>query len=273
VSANARRSLRRSAALVVIVIAGCGGAHPAERATHARPQTAGCFRAAGHQYVDNEVAYIPKRLAKHPPLVLAFHGLREPPSVLEQQSALDAVAARFGFVVAYPSAQRAGLRWQLTQREGTADIDYIRSFIDKAVKTVCVDRHRVYLTGFSNGAGFAWRAGCDLADRVAAVAPVSGSYRSQDPCPSSAPPMPTLEIHGRDPWTSTVERLIEDTKRRNGCERAPITNPLERGVTRTRWPGCALERIYNRRIGHEWLTHGAYNTALEIWRFASRFRR
>ena len=205
--------------------------------------------------------------------MLAFHGLGESPSVLEQQSALDAVAARFGFVVAYPSAQRAELRWQLTHREGDDDIDYIRAFIAKAVKRICADPHRVYLTGFSNGAGFAARAGCELADRVAATAPVAGSYRSQDPCPSSVPPMPTLEIHGRDPWTPTVARLITDTKRRHNCQREAITNRIERGVTSTRWPGCALERIYTRRVGHEWLTHGAYNTSLEVWRFVSRFRR
>jgi dienelactone hydrolase len=205
--------------------------------------------------------------------VLAFHGLREPPAVLEQQIALDRVAAKYGFVVAYPSAQRASLRWQLTHSEGDEDIDYIRGFVDYATKRVCTDPRRVYLTGFSNGAGFAWRAGCELADRVAAIAPVSGSYQSQDPCPAGTHPMPTLEVHGRDPWTSTVARLVAETKRRNSCVQPPVRRTIARDVTRTRWPGCNLERIYNRRLHHEWLTHGAYSTSLEVWRFVSRFRR
>lgn len=214
---------------------------------------------------------MPRGLVAHPALVLAFHGLREPPAVLEQQIALDRVAAKYGFVVAYPSAQRASLRWQLTHGEGDEDVDYIRGFIDYATKHVCTDPRRVYLTGFSNGAGFAWRAGCELADRVAAIAPVSGSYRSQDPCPAGTRPMPTLEVHGRDPWTITVARLVAETKRRNGCAQPPRRRRVASGVTRTAWPGCDLARIYDRRLRHEWLTHGAYNTSLEVWRFVRRF--
>jgi polyhydroxybutyrate depolymerase len=234
-------------------------------------RVAGCVRTPGHGFIDNEVAYVPRRLPPHPALVLAFHGLREPPSVLEQQTALDRIAAKYGFVVAYPSAQRASLHWQLTHGEGDEDIDYIRSFIAYATKHVCTDPRRVYLTGFSNGAGFAWRAGCELADRVAAIVPVSGSYSSQDPCPAGTPAMPTLEIHGRDPWTGTVARLVADTKARNGCTQAPVTRSVSRGVTRTRWPGCNLQRIYDRRLGHEWLTHGAFDTSLELWKFVRRF--
>ena len=231
------------------------------------------MRASGHQFIDNEVAYLPKRRPRHPALVLAFHGLREPPSVLEQQTALDRSAARHGFVVVYPSAQRASLRWQLNAREGDVDTRYIRSLIALAVKRVCVDPKRVYATGFSMGGSFAFRAGCDLADRLAAIAPVSGSYRSQDPCPAGARRMPTLEVHGRDPWTSTAARLVADTRARNGCTRTPVTTKVAHGVTRTRWPGCALARIYNRRIGHEWLTHGAYNTSEEVWRFVIAYTR
>jgi poly(3-hydroxybutyrate) depolymerase len=85
--------------------------------------------------------------------------------------------------------------------------------------------------------------------------------------------MPTLELHGRDPWTRTVPVLIAETKRRNGCTRSPVTRPIARGITRTRWPGCDLERIYNARVGHEWPKLGPYNTSVEVWRFVSRFRR
>jgi poly(3-hydroxybutyrate) depolymerase len=85
--------------------------------------------------------------------------------------------------------------------------------------------------------------------------------------------MPTLEIHGRDPWTENVPRLIADMRRRNRCRARPATTSVARGITRTRWPGCNLERLYNRTIGHEWPRLGPYDTSLEVWRFVSRFSR
>ena len=200
--------------------------------------------------------------------MLVFHGLRESVSYMSGETGFDDVAARNRFVVAYPNAVRAQ-KWQLNHSDGDEDIDHIRSFIDRVVKRVCADPTRVYLTGFSNGAGFAYRAGCEFTDRVAAIAPVSGSYRSHDPC--DAGPMPTLEIHGRDPWTNTVPRLIAETRQRNGCTQAPVTTRIARGISRTRWPGCNLERLYNRTIGHEWPRLGPYNTSNEVWRFVSRF--
>lgn len=197
-----------------------------------------------------------------------FHGLGESATYLAGETGFDGIAARHRFVVAYPNAEQAQ-RWQLNHRDGDADVEHIRSFIDTVVRHVCADPRRVYLTGFSNGAGFAARAGCELAGQVAAIAPVSGSYRTLDPC--SAGPMPTLELHGRDPWTDTVPRLIAETKRRNHCVRGPTATRIAPGITRTRWPGCNLERIYNARVGHEWPKLGPYNTSVEVWDFVSRF--
>jgi poly(3-hydroxybutyrate) depolymerase len=85
--------------------------------------------------------------------------------------------------------------------------------------------------------------------------------------------MPTLELHGRDPWTRSVPLLIRETRQRNGCTEPSTTRRIARGITRTRWPGCDLERVYNRTIGHEWPKLGPYNTSAEVWRFVSRYRR
>jgi poly(3-hydroxybutyrate) depolymerase len=220
--------------------------------------------------VAGELVDIPAHLPRRPPLVVVFHGLGESVSYLSAGTGFDDVAARHRFVVAYPNAVLAQ-KWELNHHDGDRDVDHIRSFIGKVVKRVCTDPARVYLTGFSNGAGFAYRAGCELSGQVAAIAPVSGSYRSQDAC--SAGPMPTLEIHGRDPWTKTVPRLIAETRRRNGCTQAPVTTRIARGISRTRWPECNLERIYNRTIGHEWPRLGRYDTSVEVWRFVSSFSR
>jgi polyhydroxybutyrate depolymerase len=256
-------------------VCGCGGGADARAGSeHARAGSAGarppCYRASGHQEVAGELLDIPRHLPARPPLLVAFHGLGEAATWLAGQTQFDELAAKHGFVVAYPNAV-AAQKWQLNHRDGNADIRHIRSFIVAAVKRICADPERVYLTGFSNGAGFAYRAGCELRDQVAAIAPVSGSYRTHDDCTAGS--MPTLEIHGRDPWTDTVPRLVADMKRRNHCTRAPTTRSIAVGISRTRWPGCDLERIYNRTIGHEWPKLGPYNTSAEVWRFVSRYRR
>jgi polyhydroxybutyrate depolymerase len=272
VSASANRSLRLSAFAALLVAAcvatGCGGAHAASDQGRPAHPAASCFRASGHQEIAGELVDIPRRLPRRPPLLLVFHGLRESASYLAGETGFDDLAARQRFVVAYPNAVRAQ-RWQLNHRDGDADIAHIRSFIAAVVRRVCADPRRIYLTGFSNGAGFAARAGCELSGQVAAIAPVSGSYRTLDPC--SAGPMPTLELHGRDPWTDTVPLLMAETRMRNHCAHATTRTRMARGITRTRWPGCNLERIYNARIGHEWPKLGPYNTGVEVWNFVRRF--
>ncbi len=215
---------------------------------------------------------IPRKLPRHPPLLVAFHGYTDVPSFLAGETGFGDIAGDQGFVVAYPAAA-SGRRWQLGSAAGNADLVRTRAAITALTTRICADPRRVYLTGFSNGAGFAYLAGCALAALVAAVAPVSGSYSGIPACPAGTRAMPTLEIHGVDPWTSSVTRLIAAMTQRNGCTRAPATTRIARGVTRTRWPGCNLERIYNRNIGHEWPRAAPYNTGLEIWRFVSRFRR
>ncbi len=269
------RSLRASALALACTLAACGGGGgtvPSHVDTSPVHDPAGCPRVPGHQEIAGELVDIPKMLPVHPPLLVAFHGLHESADYLAGETGFDDVAAKHGFLVAYPNALR-GQRWQLSRRDGNGDVAHIRSFIKAVVTRLCADPRRVYLTGFSNGAGFAYRAGCALAGQVAAIAPVSGSYRTQDPCPAGTRAMPALEIHGRDPWTATVPKLIAQTTTRNGCDVRPRTHHPSPGVTRTIWPGCDVQRIYNRNIGHEWPKLGPYNTSEVVWSFVSRFPR
>src|SRR3954451_1615194 len=262
-----------AAAIACALIAGCASGSGAGAATHMRAaKAATCFRASGHHDIAGELVDIPAHAPKRPPLLLVMHGLREPAFYIAGETAFDDIADQHGFVVAYPNALTAQ-RWQLNQRDGDGDIRHIGSFIDAVVKRTCADPRRVYMTGFSMGGSFSFRAGCELADKIAAIAPVSGSYRSQDPCPGGTRPMPTLELHGRDPWTETVPRLIRDMRSRNHCARPAITRRIAPGVTRRTWPGCNLARIYNRTVGHEWPKLGPYNTSVEVWKFVSGFRR
>ncbi|HEX8119786.1 MAG TPA: PHB depolymerase family esterase [Solirubrobacteraceae bacterium] len=223
----------------------------------------------GDRTFEGQLVRVPEGVSGRAPLVIAFHGARGNGPGFAPGTGLDDVGRRAGFLTAYPTAAHSG-SWELSRRRGFDDIATTRRLIDALVREGCIDRRRVYATGFSNGASFSARVGCDLAGRVAAIAPVAGSFKAQDACPRRRGPMPTLEQHGRDDYLWTVPRLMRMTAARNGCRRRAVRRPgpLPASV-RTVWPRCDLQRIFYPRLGHEWPP----GTADRVWRFFRGKRR
>jgi polyhydroxybutyrate depolymerase len=86
---------------------------------------------------------------------------------------------------------------------GTDDVGFIGTLIDTVSGELCIDAGRVYSTGMSNGAGMSVTLACELGDRLAAIAAVSGVNLS-GACPGDQP-MSVLAIHGRDDTTVPLE--------------------------------------------------------------------
>ena len=104
-------------------------------------------------------------------------------------------------------------------RRGVDDIGYLATVIDDVQARFAVNKKRVFMTGFSNGASMTFRAGIELADRITAIAPVAGHLCLKDPAP--ARPMSMLYLIGlSDPL--------------NPFDGGPTTNPW--GVVRQRPP-------------------------------------
>ena len=59
-------------------------------------------------------------------------------------------------------------------RRGVDDVGFIAALLERLGRELALDRTRIYLTGFSNGASLAFRVAAELANVVAAVAPVAG---------------------------------------------------------------------------------------------------
>jgi polyhydroxybutyrate depolymerase len=89
-----------------------------------------------------------------------------------------------------------------------------------------VDTNRVFVTGFSNGASMSFRVGVELADRIAAIAPVSGHLCLKDPQPNR--PLSMLYMIG-----------LAD----------PI-NPLEGGPTVSPWGATRIKPPVMDSIGN-----------------------
>jgi polyhydroxybutyrate depolymerase len=87
------------------------------------------------------------------------------------------------------------------QTQGVDDVLYVRTVLDDIQANYSVDAARIHATGFSNGGIMSHRLACDLADRIAGIAAVSGGSGQFDgklhqyyAC-SPARPIPVLHIH------------------------------------------------------------------------------
>ena len=95
----------------------------------------------------------------------------------------DEISDKRGFVVVYPdgiekhwndgrNSEKSSYR---INRENVDDVGFIAALIDHLIKGMNIDPKRVYVTGMSNGAIMSYRLGCELSEKIAAIAPVAGS--------------------------------------------------------------------------------------------------
>jgi polyhydroxybutyrate depolymerase len=200
------------------------------------------------------------------PLVIALHGAGGNGRFMERYSGLTTAAKPRGFAVAYPDAE--GKFWQLAPSGEQAhdDIAFIRSLIDQLEATTCVDPERVYVTGVSNGGGLTARLGCELSERIAAIAPVAGGYAKLPPCHPDRP-VSVLEIHGTAdasvPYSQVAPFLAQwaaldgcnprPVRRRialrtllavrHGCPRGTLVQHVELLDGPHAWPGTPVQRL------------------------------
>lgn len=147
------------------------------------------------------------------PLVIVLHGGAGSGEQIQRLSEMDADADELGFVVAYPDGSgRLSERlftWNGEHCCGFAfennidDVGFISLLIDNLLSHYAIDPDRVYITGISNGGIMAYRAGAELADKVAGIAPIAGTIGGQvnadgvvllPPAPSS--PVAVIAFHG-----------------------------------------------------------------------------
>ncbi|MBU1877432.1 MAG: hypothetical protein KJ734_00625, partial [Chloroflexi bacterium] len=107
------------------------------------------------------------------------------------------LAAREGFLVAYPQGTSWPQRWNAgaTWNAGVDDVQFFRDLLDDVAGIAAVDRSRVYVNGFSNGGGMTVRIACEAADQVAAIGTVAAAVVDLQDC-APARPVPVIAFHG-----------------------------------------------------------------------------
>lgn len=99
------------------------------------------------------------------PLVINLHGLNSNAAQQERLSGMSRKADAAGFVAVYPEGLGDPQTWHFgPEQGGAADLQFLRDLIGRMQQWLGVDPARVYMTGISNGAQMANRAGCELAD-------------------------------------------------------------------------------------------------------------
>lgn len=200
------------------------------------------------------------------PLLFDFHGFGHSGAGVWQVSKFRDIAPQARFITVYPEGlpvhllNRDGAGWQIFSRDGNRDLRFVSTLLDHLERTYCIDRARVYSTGFSNGAFLSNVLACSMADRFAAIAPVAGG-RATIPCtPSRA--MPVILHHGSDDPVVAVSQAREmrdtwvklddchETTSADGCE---VHRACRDGVEvwycedsgEHHWPVAATTRIWS----------------------------
>jgi polyhydroxybutyrate depolymerase len=205
-----------TACALALVLAGCAASVPGEASPRARaaPEdaapSAGCARPRDDvpprwsvDVADERrtfMVHVPLHAPRPAPVVLSFHGYRNFPLFQKVLSELTEKADREGFVLVHPRGSGRPLGFNglgccgSAHEEGVDDVAFTDAMLDALEKTLCIDRRRVYVTGFSNGGFMAQRLACERSGRFAAAASVAGLLDTRECKPQR--PISMLEIHG-----------------------------------------------------------------------------
>ena len=133
------------------------------------------------------------------PLILVLHGATQSPASAERMSKMSQKSESENFIVVYPSGTGRLPTWNsgsccaYAMKNHIDDIAFLSSLINKLETDYSIDRKRIFVTGISNGGMMSYRVGCELSDKVAAIAPVEGALDVE--CKPTAP-VSVLIFHG-----------------------------------------------------------------------------
>ncbi len=217
--------------------------------------------------------FVPEKIKDSPavPVVLVFHGGLGRPENMPATTGFDALADAEGFVVAYPRGTsrvegveldtwNGGLCCGWAQKNNVDDVGFVRALLDDLSGVVAVDPHRIFATGLSNGAIFSYRLACEMADRIAAIGPVSGTQNVAECHPSQ--PVSVIHFHGTADRNVPLEGGYGEGV--SGFSFAPVADSIDFWA---RADGCAasVDRAQNGPILHEVHAPCAAGTAVELY--------
>jgi polyhydroxybutyrate depolymerase len=180
--------------------------------------------------------HLPSQLPKTPlPLVIVMHGGGGNAENAIRMTQMNPKSDQEGSIVVYPNGsgrfEDKLLTWNAWNCCGYAlqeqidDVGFIRALIEKLEREYSIDSKRIYATGLSNGGMMAYRLGCELSDKIAAIAPVAGALNTDHP--KALNPISVIIFHG----TADEHVLYEGGRPKKTMERSSrIDKPVAYAV-------------------------------------------
>ena len=230
--------------------------------------------------------YTPPLTDSPRPLIIMLHGLASNSKTSLIVGQWNQIAERENLIIAYPEGTLVPQRWN-ADRRWLAEADDTRFLID-VVNDVAgllpVNRSRVYLTGFSNGAAMTMVAACQASNIFAAIGPVEGVLTQEqlENCELERP-VPAVLFYGTsaegtfNPRSMAIpraplyfllrvspEQIPEPTPAEwaaawqayNHCLSGPSLTDLGQGVSLHSYTDCADDaEVYLyiiEEMGHQW---------------------
>ena len=154
-------------------------------------------------YARSFIVYLPKGYnnAGKMPMIFAIHGGSGTPEGMINIANFKAIADRDKVVLVYPSGIQNNWndgRPTTPNQLGINDVSFFNQMCDYMINNYSVDGTKIYATGISNGGFMSSRLGCELSNRIAAIAVVAATMEATTIAPSCNPgrPVPVIYIHG-----------------------------------------------------------------------------
>jgi polyhydroxybutyrate depolymerase len=190
---------------------------------------------------------------KAAPVVLDFHGYTSNGAQQNLLTHMNDKADSATFISVHPEGTGSSPSWNAGACCGDAaanavdDVGFVNKLIDELESKLCVDAHRVFATGMSNGGFLSHRLACEMSTRIAAVAPVAGLLAI--PTCNPTRPMSVFQFHGTlDPLVPydgnpsmgfpSVLQTMSGWATRTGCSTTPRETSKKGDVTCTTYDGC-----------------------------------
>jgi len=252
------------------------------------------------------ILYIPASYSAQSaiPLVFNFHGYGSNAAQQVLYTNFNAVAEAEGFITVYPEGTEdaTGTKHFNVGWGGSSvdDVGFTSALINSLLAEYNINPKRVYSTGMSNGGFISYHLACNLSDRIAAIASVTGSMSSLtfNNC-NPQRPVPVLEIHGTQDevvpydggtgFTTSIDDVVAFWVNHNNCSPpsvidVPNTNTND-GSTAQHFvysdgdEGVNVELFKIEGGGHTWpnavidigVTNRDINASQEIWNFFSKY--
>lgn len=237
------------------------------------------------------------------PLVLNFHGLGS--NAIQQQgyTQMDLTANQNDFIVVYPEGIDNAWNTGLGFNNSINDVGFINALLDTLIKNYTINQSKIYSCGMSMGGFFTNRLACELSNRIAAFASVTGllSTSTDYNCnPSKAIPImfihgtndPTVDYNGSPYYRSapqTIQHWVEESNCAGNADTTAIPNSNTADnstVELIKYMSCESQvEVWLYKVnqgGHTWPggiidlpssgnTNRDINASAEIWNFFNKF--